>query len=218
MKKLLFTLLFTSTLVACQSAPAPIARPAQPQIQRQSAPQSVAQKLFPEVLGHSWEYDVKKSPVNDPDVSYPGNYSLSIDKVKPGGGIELRAFNSFEGRYTFPTLVQTPSQVTLQDATFLGTGSEKVPGLSIDFIKTPLKVGSKWEDPNWIGKVKSLDTVQVPAGTFKAWRIEVIGTFERRYTAVGNYWFVPGKGMVKSDLTTPGWHVSSVLTYTGPKR
>jgi hypothetical protein len=55
----------------------------------------------------------------------------------------------------------------------------------------------------------------VPAGTFEAWNIDVIGTYDQQYTAVGHYWVAPGKGIVKSELSIPGWNMESVMIPAG---
>lgn len=211
-----------SLLSAC-SNPAPLQNAAlAPQIVRQ---QSLANPLnagfFPTQAGYRWEYGVTIAPVNDPLVEEKGSYTLELEKVTPapqGQRLELRAQSSFTSQYSFPSLLQNQNGVQLQDMTFLGLGSDEVKGLSIDFLHTGLQNGQRWEDPNWIAKVKGFETVTVPAGTFQAWRIEVIGTYDHAYTAVGDYWLAPGTGVVKSKLTIPNWHVEMVLTRAGLQR
>lgn len=221
MKKFWITCVSLGLLVSCQSSPVtslPSSAMA-PSLQRMSAPQTARAPLFPTQAGYTWNYDVTMSPVMDPLVEYKGTYDLSIERSNPQtGALEMRAFNSFTTRYNFPTLVQSPQGIQLKDMTFLGHGAEQVRGLSIDFVKLPLQTGARWEDPNWIGKYKGQEKVVVPAGTFQAHRIEVIGTFDHAYTAVGDYWLVPGKGIVKSTLTVPNWHIETVLGFSGLKR
>ncbi|PKL77233.1 MAG: hypothetical protein CVV27_06245, partial [Candidatus Melainabacteria bacterium HGW-Melainabacteria-1] len=166
--------------------------------------------LFPVQQGYGWDYQVTVAPVMDPDAEDHGSYSLQIDKVKvgpAGSELELRGLSGFSNRYSFPTLVQRPQGVQLQDMTFVGLGADEVPGLKLELFQLPLEVGRRWEDENIIGKVLSFETVNVPAGSFKAWRIEVIGTYDREYTIVGDYWIVPGVGIVKARYTVPGFHV-----------
>jgi len=223
-KVLLSSALLLSLLSACQ---APLIGlhsqpPAQPQLlQRQSAPQHLQAPLFPVQQGFFWEYGVTLAPVMDPLAEEKSTYTLALEKVTPtpqGTRLELRAQSGFNNRYSFPSLVQSPQGIQLQDMTFLGLGSDEVRGLSIPFVQQPLSPGQRWEDENWIGKVKGLEPVTVPAGTFEAWRIEVIGTYDRAYTAVGDYWLVPGMGVVKSAYTVPNFHIESVLLQAGPRR
>lgn len=228
LKKSLLSLALLA-LTACQApvlnAPqamlprAPLA--AQAQLRAQTQAQAQTAPLFPVQAGYHWEYEVTIAPVQDPYAEEHGNYSLNLESVTPspqGDKLEFRAMSSFTTSYTFPTLIQSDQGLTLQDMTFLGLGSDKVQGLSLNFVQAPLQAGQRWEDEYWIGKVKGQEDVTVPAGTFRAWRIEVIGTFQQAYTAVGDYWFVPGQGMVKSVLTVPGTHIEMDLAQSGLRR
>ncbi len=214
--------LFAFSLLSACSSPAPLNANIAPQVLRQqSASQTLNQGFFPTQAGYRWEYGVTISPVNDPLVEEKGTYTLALEKVSPaaqGQRLEMRAQSSFTSHYSFPSLLQNQDGVQLQDMTFLGLGSDEVKGLKIDFLHQGLQAGQRWEDPNWIAKVKGLESVSVPAGNFQAWRIEVIATYDRAYTAVGDYWLAPGQGVIKSNLTIPGWHVESVLTRGGLQR
>lgn len=222
LKQVISSLSALVLLASCSSAPQPntlAARPLAPQVnslRQQAAPRTAA--LFPVEQGYHWDYEVTIAPVNDPYAEEKGSYTLDLEKVTQGPAgtqLELRAVSGFTQYSSFPTLIQNEREVRLQDMTFLGIGSDEVRGLSLSFIQQPLQPGMRWEDENWIGKVKGLETIQVPAGRFQAWRIEVIGTHDQAYTAVGDYWIAPGVGVVQSKLTTPGWHVDSVLSRAG---
>jgi hypothetical protein len=179
---------------------------------RQQATNTEAFFAYP--VGKTLTYAVTLSPVNDPLVSEKAEYTLRVEEVNPqaqGQEIVFRASTSFGGKYQYPRVIESAQGVRLFDATLFGMGADEVKGLSIDFLHKDLKVGQRWEDENWIAKVKAQEDIVVPAGRFKAWKIEVIGTFEQAYTAVGDYWLVPGVGMVKSVLTQPGWHITSEL-------
>lgn len=204
---------------ACRPAPVAI-NSAQlqqaPSFNRQQA--ASVDAFFPYQVGQTLTYAVTLSPVNDPLVSEKAEYTLRVEEVNsqsqgqnPAQEIVFRASTSFGGKYQYPRVLESAQGVRLLDATLLGMGADEVKGLSIDFLHKDLKVGQRWEDENWIAKVKAQEDVIVPAGRFKAWKIEVIGTFEQAYTAVGDYWLVPGVGMVKSVLTQPGWHITSEL-------
>lgn len=210
--------LFIFALSACQAAPVLQAQIPPAALMAQRATQSA---IFPVQQGYRWEYDVTLAPVMDPYAEEHGSYSMEIEKINQtpaGDELLFRAQSGFNNRYSFPSIVQSASGIRLQDMTFLGIGSDEARGLSINFLEQPLQAGKSWKDENWIGKVKGQEQVTVPAGTFNAWRIEVIGTHGYAYTAVGDYWFAPGHGIVKSSLTVPDWHVESVLRSEGPKR
>lgn len=177
--------------------------------------------LFPVQKGYRWDYGVTIAPVMDPYAEEKGTYSLTIDEAKPspeGTVLELRGLSGFTENYSFPTLVQGPKGVTLKDMTFLGIGSDEVKGLSIDFVRQPLQPGMRWEEENWLAKVVGMETVTVAAGTYQAWHIDVIGTFDHAYTYVGDYWIAPGAGVVKAVYTVPDFHVSMELTAAGLRR
>ncbi|HEY9843627.1 MAG: hypothetical protein ACAI44_40740 [Candidatus Sericytochromatia bacterium] len=184
------------------------------------APRTAA-ALFPVQQGYHWDYAVTVAPVMDPDDEDHGTYSLEIDKAVPGPAgtrLELRGLSGFSHSYSFPTLIQGPDGIQLRDMTFLGLGADEVQGLGIDFIRLPLQPGQRWEDENWIGKVKGFETVSVPAGNFQAWRIEVIGTYDQAYTTVGDYWIAPGQGVVKAVYTIPDFHIEMLLTRAGLRK
>ena len=197
-------------LSACQTAPMSFQQPA-PQMlhfQRANVQQSVP--FFPEQVGTHWDYAVTLAPTMDPLAEEKGSYTMLLENVKPssqGSRLEIRAQSGFNNYYSFPTLIQGPQGLQLQDMTFLGIGSDAVRGLKINFLELPSQAKQRWEDENWIGYYKGQETVRVPAGEFKCTRISVIGTFNHAYTAVGDYWLAPGMGVVKSDLNVPGYSV-----------
>lgn len=203
-------------LTACSTQPrmplTPMSSLRQPVLQAQS--QSADTAFFPYKVGQTLQYAITLSPVNDPLVQEKAQYTLKVEEVKAqpqGREVVFQASTSFGGKYQYPRVLENDQGVTLLDATLFGMGADEVRGLRIDFLHKNLQVGQRWEDENWIAKVKARESVTVPAGRFEAWKIEVIGTFEQAYTAVGDYWFVPGVGMVKSVLTQPGWHITSEL-------
>lgn len=204
------------TFSACSAQPRlPVAPPLQaPALQAQNQMPQQTAAFFPYEVGQTLQYAITLSPVNDPLVEEKAQYTLKVEEVNvqaQGREVVFRASTSFGGKYQYPRMLENAQGVTLLDATLFGMGADEVKGLSIDFLHKNLQVGKRWEDENWIAKVKTRESVTVPAGRFDAWRIEVIGTFEQAYTAVGDYWFVPGVGMVKSVLTQPGWHITSEL-------
>lgn len=222
--KSLLAALLLSSLSACQSPSlqSPLHTPLRAPLQslaQQRVPvhaQQQSRALFPEEQGTKWDYAVTLAPTMDPLAEEKGSYSLLLEKVKStpqGKRLELRAQSGFNGYYSFPTLIQGPQGIQLEDMTFLGIGSEAVRGLKIDFLKLPFQAQQRWEDEYWIGSYKGRETVRVPAGEFEAERVSVIGTFQNAYTAVGDYWIAPGVGVVKSDINIPGFSVLSELRH-----
>ena len=177
--------------------------------------------IFPTEPGFVWQYDVVAHPADDPYVDYRGTETVRIESSRKQDGtvvVNCRAIDTFTERYRFPQLTLSGNQVNLRGVTYWGSAASEVGGLTIDFLHLPLKVGARWDDGEWIGEVEAREKVTVPTGTYDAWRINVIGTHDRVYTAVGNYWVAPGVGIVKSDLAIPGWNIESELIVAGVQR
>lgn len=194
----------------------PSVAPARLQTQTQQLQRRVA--LFPIEIGYTWDYELIVAPVSDPDAEEQGSYTVQIESIQQGPQetvLQLRAYDTFFTRYSFPSLVQSAQGIQLRDATYLGFGADEVKDLKLNFLPSALKGGLRWEDPHWIGKVIAQESVEVPAGRFTAWRIAVIGTWKQAYSAVGDYWIVPGEGIIRSRLSIPGWHVETRLLSGG---
>lgn len=170
-------------------------------------------KLFPTKRGFRWDYNVNVTPRKDPLKLEKSVFSLEIDKVEAtteGTRLQLRSGSEQSAR-----LLLTDKGIMLQDRTFLGYGAETVQGLNVDLVHEPLAIGDRWEDAYFSGKVLRTEKVEVPAGTYEAWRIEIIGTYGQNYTAVGDYWIAPGVGIVKAVYTLPEAHVDMRLARSG---
>jgi hypothetical protein len=162
--------------------------------------------LFPTNPGAVWQYAVVGHPTDDPYVDYPGVETVTLQQATRKGGrttLQLRALDDFTNRYRFPELSFDEQGVTLRGVTYYGPMAGEAEGHAIDFLHLPLAAGTRWDDGAWIGQIKGEETVKVDAGTFKAWKVAVIGTYDQAYTAVGDYWIAPGVGIVKSELNTP---------------
>lgn len=217
-KRVLMALTLSLTLAGCGLGFQTGGLPARDQARVQAAQTT---SIFPTEPGFVWQYDVLAHPTDDPDVDYRGTETVRIESSRKQDGkviLTCRAIDTFTERYRFPQLTLSGDQVTLRGVTYWGTGASEVGGLTIDFLHLPLKVGARWDDGEWIGEVIRKETVTVPTGTYEAWRIDVIGTHDQVYTAVGNYWVAPGVGIVKSDLSIPGWNIESELIVAGVQR
>jgi hypothetical protein len=183
----------------------------------QSAVKSAA-KFFPADQSAVWQYEVAIHPADDPDVTYKGTETVTVDTIRRSGDktvMKLRAIDEFTARYRFPVVTEGPEGVTIEGVTYWGAIAREAEGHAIQFLNFPLNAGNRWDDGLWIGKAVRKETVHVPAGTFEAWNIDVIGTYDQQYTAVGHYWVAPGKGIVKSELNIPGWSMESVMIPAG---
>lgn len=177
--------------------------------------------FFPTDPDYVWQYDVKYNRSDNQYDVKNGTYTARVEDVEKVNGdtiLTLRAKDSANPRLHFPVLRMNDRGVKLEDVEFFGFGAVQTDEFQLDFINFPLKSGERWDDGQWSGKVKQLEEIKVPAGTFKAWRIDVIGTHGHEYTAVGKYWITPGVGVVKSSITTPGWDIESELILAGPQR
>lgn len=187
---------------------------------QQKVVKSSTDTFFPTDPNYTWNYDVVFHPSDDPYVDYNGTYTTQVDQVKKTSSstvLTLKAIDTLNNEYNFPEITMTKKGLSLKGVTYIGFGSVSADDLKIDFLHLPLKTGDKWDDKQWSGQTGKQEKVTVPAGTFDCWKISVIGTYDSAYTAVGDYWITPGLGIVKSNLSTPGWSVESVLTSTAIK-
>lgn len=227
MKKILCSALFL-ILASCQTQQQ-IINPVVPvnqaaKISSKSFPKGTVKaepgSLFPTEVGYTWNYNVVFHPTNDPYVDYDGTLSLEVDKSKKSNDetiINLRQIDSLNNEYNFPVMKVSKNNVSVSGVTYLGFGSLKADDLSIDFLHLPFKAGEKWDDSLFTGQTMKQEKVTIPSGTYDAWKVYVIGTYEQQYTAVGNYWIAPGIGIIKSELSVPGWTLESTLVSTTKK-
>lgn len=224
MKKLIASAIFV-TLLGCQSQNinetlTPIENTPVKISSKVGVIKSEHNSIFPSEVGYTWNYDVVYHPTDDPYEDLNGTYTLSVEKSRKNGTqtvINLRAIDTVNTEYFFPTLTITKNNISVSGVTYLGFGADKAEDLKTDFLHLPIKEGEKWDDGLWLGETKKLEKVTIPSGTFDAWKINVIGTYNNAYTAVGNFWITPGIGIIKSELAVPGWTFESVLTSASKK-
>lgn len=173
------------------------------------------QSYFPGQVGHTWQYRTVAHPTDDPYVDYPGTHTVRVEASRQEAGrveIDLREIDSYTTRYRFPRLIASPAGVDLVGVDYWGPVATAIDSLSIPLLRFPLAVGSRWDDGAWMGKVIKEERVTVPAGTFDTVKLDVIGTHDQAYTAVGYYWLARGVGVVKSDYSIEGWLIETELT------
>jgi hypothetical protein len=180
--------------------------------------QAKAERFFDAPVGAVWQYETQAHTVEDPYTLHPGVETVTVDAARRANGrtvLNLRAIDTYSNEYRFPVVTEDDRGVSIDGVVYLGAGAYAAPDLTIGFLKFPLVPNARWDDGQWIGKVLKREKVTVPAGTFDTWAISVIGTYEQAYTAVGTYWLAAGKGIVKSELSVPNWHIDAVLIPAG---
>lgn len=187
-----------------------------------SAKAKKSEALFPTQTGYVWTYNTTLHPTNDPYVDIPLDTDVvELESVTQQGDattLKLRSFDQWNGEYRYPFITLTKDKVQVSGVSYLGAGAPKAQGFSFDFLRLPLQSGAKWDDGNWMGRLKGKETVTVPAGTFDAYKVDVIGTYDHAYSAVGYYWIAPGTGIVKSELSLGDYHMESELAKTATRK
>lgn len=182
---------------------------------------ALAASLFPTAVGTTWHYQVMAHPPDDPYVDIPGTDTLELTgtrKVKGATVLQLKERDAYALGERYPELSFDDELVAVRNVTYVGPFADGVEGHRFELLRLPAVVGSKWDDGLWAGKVLAEETVQVPAGTFRAFKVEAIGTYQQAYTVVGDYWIAPGTGIVKSHLNTPGGMFECELERMTPAR
>lgn len=184
--------------------------------------QAAARSFFPTAIGTRWDYEVVAHPPDDPYVDIPGTDTLELTGTRRAGRatvLQLKEQDAYALGARFPELSFDEQVMTVRQVTYLGPFADTVEGHAFELLRFPLTVGLKWDDGLWAGKILAQETVTVPAGTFQAYKVEAIGTYQQAYTVVGDYWIAPGTGIVKSDLNTPaGTFEVALKTFTPGKR
>lgn len=176
--------------------------------------------FFPTEKGYVWNYNIVYHTTDDPDTDYNGTASMEVDSVtksKNETTLNLKAIDSVSTEYTFPTITFSEKNVSFAGVEYLGFGAVKTPDLKVDFLHLPMTAGEKWDEGLWSIKTVSSEKVTIPSGTYDAWKIDVIGTYNHAYTVVGKYWIVAGIGIVKNELAVQGWTFESTLASVSKK-
>jgi hypothetical protein len=177
-----------------------------------------AESILPTSQGTTWKYQMTQEfgqgvKANDSSVKPDpdGNVRLPVAIIVTGSekidGVEA---HKFEMRRQGAVQVIQFLQVTEQGIFELARGDES--GERIKFtppqktLSLPLKVGEKWEyrgegageKVEEMYEIVAQESIEVPAGTFDAYHIHIVGT--QPFKSVVDRWFVPGLGEVK-DVT-----------------
>lgn len=164
--------------------------------------------------GTSWHYKVTSHYLDTPEKDYTGFVATSVESAARRNGetrLQLREYCDYTAKYRFPELVESAQGVTVSGVDFLGSCGSEADGYRFDFLRFPLSTGARWDDGQFIGKVKGQVAVETPVGRFDATKIEVIGVKDQQYTVTGAYYVARGVGIVKSEYTAYAQDFTCVL-------
>jgi hypothetical protein len=120
-----------------------------------------------------------------------GSYTDVVTKVETkDGDLHVTIRRETEGNEPYGTTIAVTSQGLLRVA--VNGKPRETPTL---LLKTPPKVGTKWHVGKAQYEVMKEEEVEVPAGKFKAVRVEL------RDGEVSTIWFAPNVGVVKMAST-----------------
>lgn len=178
---------------------------------------SRARDVFPEQPGWTQEFVTRAFPSADPfDEPRYGTYSVLLKSFRQAGDLrtwEIREHDSFTGRYRFSEWSSDGETIRIAGVDFPGPLGRMAEEFAFDFLRLPLRPGQRVDQPQWVTEVQGEEMIQLPGESFPrpAWKLSVIGTCEGDWSAVGRYWFVPGKGLVRHDLNARGWDIQTAL-------
>jgi hypothetical protein len=157
--------------------------------------------FFPLALGYTWEYEGE------------GNEYASFNRKVVFSNNNLHQIREDNGGTASASVYKvSPAEVTrvffqgeaYGEENYLN--SELKENLAI--LKTPLKVGTKWKEPNGTREIVSInETVSTPAGTYN----ECIKVKISSENSTMNEYFKDGIGMVKREFISGETKVTSSL-------
>lgn len=180
---------------ACQKAPSPLVAGSRPMA---ASARSASADLYPVAAGSSWEYVLHQRQADGSEQQRPMSIAITSAETRADGVIEAVMERRYQS-WSPPTtrVLRHPDKVVLSRL------SDPIDGPSITVLRTPFEPGASWPGRPLAGEhtetIRAIgaEEVKVPAGTFKAWRVD----HEIRYaTGDGDtlhYWYAPGVGVVK---------------------
>lgn len=157
--------------------------------------------FFPLALGYTWEYQGE------------GNEYASFNKKVVFSNNDIYQIREDNGG-TVSASVFNVSSSDITRVFFIGEayGEDNYlnnePNEEVTILKAPLKVGSKWQEPNGIREIGSInETVSTPAGTFSDCIKVIISSDD----SIVNEYYKEGVGMVKREFISGETKVTSSL-------
>lgn len=193
-------------LIASSCAIAPVASPRPSAVKVAQS----AQHPYPVEPGTEWAYQTLQKR-NDGSFSERWMKMRIISAQKLGDGVTEAVLERESPNGPMPTtrIRVHPDKVVL---TRLASSPD---GPSLTILKLPPAVGETWPGrPYANGNQETIaaqgwEDVTVPAGTFRAWRVDQTVTYAQGGSDTLNYWYAPGVGTVKM--------VERVTLWMGPE-
>jgi hypothetical protein len=184
-----------AALSACGTMPAPNAAK-----MRAVAPtvRSAPADLYPVAAGSSWEYVLHQKQANGSVQQRPMSIAITSATTREDGVVEAvleRQYQSWAPPAT--RVLRYPDRVVLSRL------SDPIDGPSITVLRTPFEPGARWPGrPLSGGHTETIhaigqEDVTVPAGAFKAVRVDHEIAYANGDADTLNYWYAPGVGVVK---------------------
>ncbi|HET6576042.1 MAG TPA: hypothetical protein VFG68_20745 [Fimbriiglobus sp.] len=151
---------------------------------------------YPTALGSRWVYKVGATEI-----------ATEVTAVESKSGARLATIATLvNGKAVATERISVTAKGVFRDR--INKADLKPPAC---ILKSPLKSGDKWEvDSSVQGQVTKMsfttggsEEVEVPAGKYKAHRVDADGTIAGAQTGV-TYWFAPDVGVVKIRYTIAG--------------
>jgi hypothetical protein len=163
-------------------------------------PKASSGAYHPATVGTKWVMSSGKERVE---------YAVTAVEVKDGETVVSIEADSGDG---FGKGIDT--RVVSQDGVFsAGKADERT-----TFLKLPVVKGSKWvaekhqgpgRDQVWACEAAGEEAVKVPAGEFRAMRVDTKVTLNGAVTHTMTFWYAAGYGVVKKNLNGTEWVMDS---------
>lgn len=156
--------------------------------------------LYPVAVGSFWRYETRVQDGQEPDHAGPDQRIAITKELEGSRGSKVlldRVFGSFQPP---TTLVETTARgVSL-------SRYQKPEEGSITILRYSLTKGLAWPGRKWPQAAETIsfagtESVEVPAGSFVAYRLDHEIRYTTGHTDALHYWYAPGVGMVKAIET-----------------
>jgi hypothetical protein len=204
MRWLIGSMVAVLALSGCHANPSPLAATA-----RQAGAKvarSVAADPYPVTVGSKWEYVLHQKQPDGSVHERPMSMAITSAKTRDNGIVEAvleRQYQSWAPPAT--RVMHYPDKVVLSRL------SDPEDGPSMTIMRLPFAADAKWPGRPFGGgnsetvHVIGEEAVTVPAGSFKAFRVDHEITYAQGGTDTLNYWYAPGVGCVKMIERTTLW-------------